>query len=356
MAIRRRALVDVGGFDERFMRAYREDSDLGLRLAACGHRILLGDREVLHPVGPAPWHVSITKQAGNRDDALMGRLHGPDWRVRAGAPRGRLRAHVLTTLAAATAIASFAAGHRRTARAAALAWSAGWLDFTLRRTAPGPRSASEIASMAITSAVVPVVAPVWWLRGRWSARHESVKPRQPPIDLVLFDRDGTLVVDVPYNGDPAAVRPMPGARDALDRLRRSGVAVGVVTNQSAIGRGLLTERDVAAVNARVESILGPLDVWAVCPHAAADGCTCRKPAPGLVQRAARAMRVDPARCVVIGDIGSDVGAAAAAGARSILVPTAVKHAEEIESAPVVARDLAEAVDLVFGCSTSARMR
>jgi HAD superfamily hydrolase (TIGR01662 family) len=68
---------------------------------------------------------------------------------------------------------------------------------------------------------------------------------------VLFDRDGTLIVDVPYNGDPARVVPMPGARAALDRLRAAGVRVGVVSNQSGIARGLLTRAQVEAVNARM---------------------------------------------------------------------------------------------------------
>ena len=67
----------------------------------------------------------------------------------------------------------------------------------------------------------------------------------------LFDRDATLVEDVPYNGDPAVVRPVPGARRALDRLRTAGLRIGVVSNQSGVARGLVTEEQVRAVNARV---------------------------------------------------------------------------------------------------------
>src|SRR3954463_14430660 len=80
-------------------------------------------------------------------------------------------------------------------------------------------------------------------------------------DAVLFDRDGTLVRDVPYNGNPDAVVVMPGARQALDRLRADGLRIGVVTNQSGIARGLLTRAQVDAVNARVEELLGPFDSW-----------------------------------------------------------------------------------------------
>jgi histidinol-phosphate phosphatase family protein len=167
---------------------------------------------------------------------------------------------------------------------------------------------------------------------------------------VLFDRDGTLVVDVPYNGDPDRVEPMPGAADALARLRAAGVATAVVSNQSGIGRGLISETEVRAVNARVEELLGPLGTWTWCPHTPGDGCDCRKPAPGLILRAAELLGVDPARCVVIGDIGADVEAARAAGARAILVPTPVTRPAEIAAADEIAPDLATAVDRVLAAT------
>lgn len=151
----------------------------------------------------------------------------------------------------------------------------------------------------------------------------STRPRRSPGGglpaAVLFDRDGTLVHDVPYNGDPELVVPVPGARWAVAALRAEGVALGVVTNQSGVGRGLLDRRAVLAVADRVERLLGPFDVWAVCPHAPADGCRCRKPAPGLVEAAAAELGVEPARAVVIGDRASDVEAAEAAGATGLLV-------------------------------------
>lgn len=167
------------------------------------------------------------------------------------------------------------------------------------------------------------------------------------FDAVLLDRDGTLIEDVPYNGDPEKVRPMPGARAALDRLRAAGLRLGVVTNQSGLARGLFTAADLGAVHARVDALLGPFDTWQVCPHQEGDGCRCRKPAPGLVDAAARALDTDPTRCAVIGDIGRDMAAAAAAGAAGILVPTPVTRAEEVDAAPAVAVDLADAVDQVL---------
>ena len=164
---------------------------------------------------------------------------------------------------------------------------------------------------------------------------------------VLFDRDGTLVVDVPYNGDPARVVPVPGARAALDRLRAAGLRLGVVSNQSGVARGLLGLADVRAVNARVNELLGPFGTWRWCPHGPDEGCRCRKPAPGLVRAAAADLGVTPADCVVVGDIGADLGAAAAAGARGVLVPTAVTRRTEVTAATVVARDLGHAVDLIL---------
>ncbi|MFN2556611.1 MAG: D-glycero-alpha-D-manno-heptose-1,7-bisphosphate 7-phosphatase [Nitriliruptorales bacterium] len=170
---------------------------------------------------------------------------------------------------------------------------------------------------------------------------------RPSPQAVLLDRDGTLIADVPYNGDPALVRALPGAHEALERLRAARVRLAVVTNQSGMARGLLSSAQVAAVNASVEALLGPFDGFYVCPHGPEDGCDCRKPAPGLVLKAAADLGIEPGRCAVIGDIGSDVAAAQAAGARGILVPTATTRPEEVLAAPEVARDLSGAVDLLL---------
>ena len=164
---------------------------------------------------------------------------------------------------------------------------------------------------------------------------------------VLFDRDGTLVVDVPYNGDPALVQPVPQAAAALARLRAAGVPTALVSNQSGIARGLLTRAQVDAVNARLAELVGDLGPVFVCEHGPDDGCACRKPRPGLVLQAAAALGVRPEECAVVGDIGADVGAALAAGARPVLVPTAVTRAEEVAAAPEVVADLTAAVDLLL---------
>ncbi|MBQ1024226.1 HAD-IIIA family hydrolase [Micromonospora sp. C95] len=172
------------------------------------------------------------------------------------------------------------------------------------------------------------------------------------FDAVLLDRDGTLVEDVPYNSDPDKVRPVPGARVALDRLRAAGLKLAVVTNQSGLARGLFTERQLHRVHRRIEALLGPFDSWQVCPHDDGDGCACRKPMPGLVHAAARALGTVPTRCALIGDIGRDVTAALAAGATGILVPTPVTRAEEVAAAPWVAADLPSAVAEILRRQTS----
>jgi histidinol-phosphate phosphatase family protein len=201
--------------------------------------------------------------------------------------------------------------------------------------------------------VLPAAATFHHLRGRARARalvrDPSLAPRPARRpDAVLLDRDGTLVVDVPYNGDPERVVPILGARRALDRLREAGVPTAVVTNQSGIARGFVSPGDVAAVNARVERLLGPLGPWLICPHGPDDGCDCRKPRPGLVLEAAAALGVAPGRCAVIGDIDADVQAARAAGARAVLVPNERTRAAEVDAAPETAATLEEAVDLLLG--------
>ena len=211
--------------------------------------------------------------------------------------------------------------------------------------------------MTATSLLLSPAATWHWLAGWWrrralladTARAPRPDPSGPPA-AVLFDRDGTLVVDVPYNGDPELVVTMPGAREALSRLRAAGIPTAVVSNQSGVARGRLRPEQVEAVNRRVEELLGPLGPWLLCQHGPDDGCRCRKPAPGLVEAAARALGVAPCDCVVIGDVGADVEAASAAGARPVLVPTPATRAEEVAGAPEVAPDLGAAVDLLLGPS------
>ena len=355
MAYRRSALARLGGFDERFRRAYREDADLGLRAVRAGWRIARGRRLVVHPVRTAGALASLRAQAGNADDVFIRALHGRGWRAAAGVPRGRRPRHLAVAGAGALALGLALARRRRAAGGLALVWVAGTAELAAARIAPGPRTAREVATMLVTSAAMPFAAA--WHTGRGLARLPSLlraggPPGEPPAPAppraVLLDRDGTLVHDVPYNGDPTRVEPVAGAREALERLRRAGVPTAVVSNQSGVARGLISADQVDAVNARLEELIGPLGPVFTCPHGAEEGCGCRKPAPGLVRAAAAALGVTPSEVCVVGDIGADVGAAAAAGARGLMVPTPATRPEEVRAAPELAADLLTAVDALLG--------
>ena len=161
LAYRRAALVAVGGFDERFPRAYREDADLGLRLVRAGWRIGPGRREVSHPVRTAPWQQSIRSQRGNADDVLMRAVHGPGWREAAQVPAGQRPWHIATTGCLLGVVVL--PGRRR--RLAAFGWLALTTRLVLLRISPGPRTPREIATMTVTSAVLPAAAVWHWVRG-----------------------------------------------------------------------------------------------------------------------------------------------------------------------------------------------
>jgi D-glycero-D-manno-heptose 1,7-bisphosphate phosphatase len=148
---------------------------------------------------------------------------------------------------------------------------------------------------------------------------------------VLFDRDETIVVDVPFNGDPERVKPAPNAKALLDRLRAAGLPLAVVSNQSGVGRGYITSQQVDAVNRRVDELLGPFAGFFICPHAPEDECECRKPKPKLIFDAARAIGVDPGCCVVVGDRESDVEAARNAGAIPMKIDGSAHLGEAVET-------------------------
>lgn len=346
MAYRRDALVAVGGFDERFPRAYREDSDLALRIVLAGGTILRGERRSTHPVAPATWRSSVRAQIGNRDNALLRRKYGRSWRDQIGEGPGRLPAHSATTLTGALALGAALLRCRRAARRAATLWLLLTVEFTARRWVSGPRSGVEALRLSLSSAIIPPVAVAHRLAGEWTFRRAR---RDPPL-AVLLDRDDTLIVDKPYLNDPAGVRPTRDAARALARLRRRGLLLAVVTNQSGVARGLISAEQLSSVNDRVDDVLGPFDSWQVCVHDATDGCGCRKPRPGMVLAAAEALAVPPQRCVMIGDTGGDVRAALAAGARAVLVPTDRTLPGEVEHARQharVAATLNDAVSLVL---------
>jgi histidinol-phosphate phosphatase family protein len=139
----------------------------------------------------------------------------------------------------------------------------------------------------------------------------------------FLDRDGTLNREVGYIGDPERLELLPGVGPALARLAAAGFALVVITNQSAIGRGIFTAAQVDAVHARLRALLAAEGVALAgifsCPHAPEAACPCRKPAPGLLFEARDALDLDLASSWMVGDNAKDVAAARAAGVRPLLV-------------------------------------
>ena len=157
------------------------------------------------------------------------------------------------------------------------------------------------------------------------------RPRAPRR-AVFLDRDGTLTRESDWVLRPDDLELLPGAARAVRRLNEAGVLAVLVTNQSAVARGLLDEPGLAAVHARLDRELeragARLDGRYHCPHHAQEGvgalrveCECRKPAPGLLLRAARELAIDLARSWIVGDAARDLEAGLRAGVAGVLVAT-----------------------------------
>ena len=147
---------------------------------------------------------------------------------------------------------------------------------------------------------------------------------------IFLDKDGTVVVDVPYNVDPERIVLAPGVATGLKRLSDAGFKLVVVSNQSGVARGFFSEEALRGVVHRLTELLGAagvrLDGFYYCPHHPQGSvnqysreCDCRKPQPGLLTKAARDLQVDLSRSWMIGDILDDVEAGHRAGCRAVLV-------------------------------------
>jgi D-glycero-D-manno-heptose 1,7-bisphosphate phosphatase len=170
--------------------------------------------------------------------------------------------------------------------------------------------------------------------------------------VVLLDRDGIINRMRPdYVKRWEEVEIIPGSLDTLARLSRGGCELIVLTNQSAIGRGLVTRETVDKIHDRMASLIegrgGKIRDFLVCPHTPADACACRKPAPGLLIRARDELGVDLSNAVMLGDQLSDVEAARAAGCRAILIDPAGHRARKPTDGWTLARSLSEAADLIL---------
>jgi D-glycero-D-manno-heptose 1,7-bisphosphate phosphatase len=159
---------------------------------------------------------------------------------------------------------------------------------------------------------------------------------------VFLDRDGTLMRDVEYCGDPKQVEIFAGVAEALQKLKDAGFNLIVITNQSGIGRGYFTEEDYRAVEAEVQRQLPMLDATYFCPHLPDDGCACRKPKPQMIIDAQREQQLDLARSFFVGDKSLDAECGRNAGVRTILVRTGIDQPNESSVA-----NLAEAAEMIL---------
>lgn len=175
----------------------------------------------------------------------------------------------------------------------------------------------------------------------------------------FLDRDGTIILEREYLQDPERVEFIAGAPEAIRALQRAGYKIVVITNQSGIARGILTEADYEAVKTRLDAMLLPHDVVLdgvyYCPHHPdfTGPCDCRKPSLKLFREAARNLDVDLANSVYIGDRVRDVSPALATGGRGILVLTGWGARDEqfLPKGLETAKDLADAARRIVEKST-----
>ena len=191
----------------------------------------------------------------------------------------------------------------------------------------------------------------------------TLRHRSGQAPAVFLDRDGTLIEDIGYLRVPGEVAFYPWTVDAVRALNRSGLPVIVITNQSGVARGILTEPMIEDVHRHISSQLeaggARIDAYYYCPHhpeatvaTYRTRCDCRKPGCGMIERAAADLGLDPARSFVVGDKWIDVGAAHAAGARGILVRTGYGADEETGPPPdgpadAIVDNLVEAVSWIL---------
>jgi histidinol-phosphate phosphatase family protein len=136
---------------------------------------------------------------------------------------------------------------------------------------------------------------------------------------VFLDKDGTLIENVPYNVDPARIKLNPGAVNAVGEFADHGFRVLVISNQPGAALGYFQECALDAVAQRLRELLPALDGFYYCPHAPAARCTCRKPAQGLLLRAAEEHGIDLRRSWMVGDILDDIEAGRRSGCRTVLI-------------------------------------
>jgi heptosyltransferase-2 len=175
---------------------------------------------------------------------------------------------------------------------------------------------------------------------------------------IFLDRDGTLNRDLSYIRTPEELELLPGAAEAVARLKQAGATLVLITNQSGVARGFITIEVLKLIHARLLNLLdqghGSLDAIYFCPHHPEDGCLCRKPQTGMVDRARVDLGLDLSPCYVVGDQSRDVEVGRRIGARTVLVmtgptsPESLAHLKAEGRLPdYVAADLAEAASWIL---------
>ncbi|HEY9075456.1 MAG TPA: HAD family hydrolase [Anaerolineaceae bacterium] len=174
-----------------------------------------------------------------------------------------------------------------------------------------------------------------------------------PRKFLIFDRDGTLIVEKNYLSSPDQVELIPGVGMALNQFRDMGLGLIVITNQSGIGRGFFTVETLAEINQRMLEKLSEenafIDAIYYCPHLPEEGCSCRKPKTGLILRAANDLKFQPSECIVIGDKKCDIEMGKNIQAKTILVKTGYGAAYSNEDNVLpdyVVEDLVEAIPII----------
>jgi D-glycero-D-manno-heptose 1,7-bisphosphate phosphatase len=167
-----------------------------------------------------------------------------------------------------------------------------------------------------------------------------------PDNVVILDRDGTIVIDRGYLADPDRLEFMPGAPETLRSLYECGYHLVVITNQSGVGRGLFTIDHVEVMNARLHSMVekagAKLTKIYFCPHEPEAHCACRKPNLALMEQAASELQFDPRNAVVIGNKESDVEFGLRAGSTAILISSETPRTPVKSAAHLIVPTLLEA--------------
>jgi len=173
--------------------------------------------------------------------------------------------------------------------------------------------------------------------------------------FVLLDRDGTIIFERHYLSDPTEVELLPGAASGLRKMRELGLGLALITNQSAVGRGLIEKAQLDSIHERMCELLKMenviLDGIYYCPHMPEDMCSCRKPGTALIDFASEELKFDPCDCYVVGDKDCDIAMGKRVGATTLLVLTGhgeVTRAEKISRPDFVVGDLDEAATII-GC-------